>query len=141
MSKSNNSLRVLQLTVVGLISALLVACGSTKVVTAEKTIVYNGSLYTMARVESVSGKLEATTPDGDSIDVMPLDKSDVRDLLKRHGSVTLRSAIMLDERELLYEQQAVDSYRGFSRIKGNLESALTRVQKFMADAKKTQLKL
>ena len=143
MSKSRPSLPVLNLAVVALLAALLVACGGTKVkvVTAEKNLVYRGSLYSLARVESVFGRLEATTPGGDTVDALRLDKRGIQDLLKSHGSVTLQSAIMLDDRAIPYEQTTVDSYRAFSKVQSNLEDALGRVQKFMADAKKTQLKL
>jgi len=141
MKRLNATRQILPIALTGLMLVLLSACGSTKVVTAGKTIVYRDSMYAMANVESFSGRLQATTPAGENIDVNGFDKAAIRDLLKQHGTVTLRSAIMFDDREVVYEQTNVDSYRAFDKVQNNLQSALNKVRKFMADPQKTQLQL
>ena len=132
---------VLRLTLSALAAFFLVACGSTKVITADKSIVYRGDIYSLANVSAVSSKLEATTPGGEVIDVMRYDKRAFNDLLKSHDSVALRSMIVLDDRDVIYEQKTVDRYRDFEKLQKDIRKAMKNVQKFMADPKKTQLAL
>jgi hypothetical protein len=131
----------LRFTLSVLTAFLLVACGSTKVITADKSLAYRDSIYSLANVSSVSSKLEATTPGGETIDVLRYDERAFKGLLETHGSVMLRSMIVLDDREVLYEQQNVERARDFEKLQKDLRGAMQDVQKFMADPKKMQLKL
>jgi len=124
-----------------LVACLMAGCGSTKVITAEKSLVYRGSLYSLSNVSAVTNKLEAMTSSGETIDVLRHDKRAFNALLKQYDTVTVRSTIMLDDREVLYEQTSVDSYRGFSKLQNDLEDAMEDIQALMADPKKTQLEL
>ena len=75
------------------------------------------------------------------VDVLRADKRAFNELLKTHGSLDVRSTIVLDDRDVLYEQRLVDSYRDFDKLQGDIGDAMKSIQKFMADPKKTQLKL
>jgi hypothetical protein len=130
-----------RLSLIAVAALLLVACGSTKVITADRSIVYRGDIYSLANVSTVSSKLEAIMPGGEVVDVMRYEKRAFNDLIERHGKVTLRSTIEFDDRDMLYEQKAVDRYRDFEKLQRDIGKAMSSVQNFMADPKKTQLNL
>lgn len=141
MIQTTNRAGFLRITLVALAALVLAACGSTKIITADKSIVYRGNIYSLANVATVSSRLEATTPAGEVVDVLRYDKRAFSELLDTHKSLDLRSVIVLDERDVVYEQQRIDRYRDFDRLQGEIESTMKDIQKFMADPKKTQLKL
>lgn len=134
-------IRLLRTGLLALATVLLVACGSTKVITADKSLVYRGNIYSLANVGTVGSRLEATTPGGEVIDVMRYDKRAFNALLDQHDRLEVRSVIALDEQDVLYEQKSVDGYRDFDRLQDDIGKVMRDIQKFMADAKKTQLKL
>ena len=53
---------IVALALVGIMA--LGGCGSTKVYTADKTIVYNGDLYNMGNVQRIGSRIEGQTSDG-----------------------------------------------------------------------------
>ncbi|TGD71315.1 hypothetical protein E4634_18765 [Mangrovimicrobium sediminis] len=122
-------------------SILLVACGSTKVYTAEKTLVYNGSLYNLGQVQQISSKLIAELPNGEIIDPGKMDSKAIKSLIKEHDSFTLSTVFLLDEKEVVYERATIDSYSDYTKRVKSFDSAKKKVGKFMSDAKSTQLKL
>ena len=119
----------------------LAGCGSTKVYTADKNIVYRGSIYNLGNVQRVGSRAEATLSDDSVVNAMGLDKKQVNKLLDEHSSFLLTTTVELDERDMVYERATVDSYSDYSKRMKNFEKALNSITKFMADKKKTQLKL
>lgn len=119
----------------------LAGCGSTKVYTADKNIVYRGSIYNLGNVQRVGSRAEATLSDDSVVNAMGLDKKQVNKLLDEHSSFLLTTTVELDERDMVYERATVDSYSDYSKRMKNFDKALKDITKFMADKKKTQLKL
>jgi hypothetical protein len=119
----------------------LAGCGSTKVYTADKNIVYRGNIYNLGNVQRVGSRAEATLPDDSVVDAMDLSKKQVNGLLDEHSSFVLTTTVELDSQDMVYERATVDSYSDYSKRMKNFERALNNITKFMADKKKTQLKL
>ena len=130
---------VLMATVVTLAS--LTACGGTKVYTADKTIVHKGSIYNISNVQRVSTRVQGTLSNGDTMDLRGADKKKINQLLDDNKNFVLETTFELDQQELVYQRSQVDSYRDYSKLMSNFESAEKKVTKFMADKKETQLKL
>jgi len=70
-----------------------------------------------------------------------MDKKAVEALLKQSSPIMVTTAFEMDGQELLYERRNVTKYSQFSSMVSKFESAGKKVSKFMADKKKTQLKL
>lgn len=119
----------------------LSGCGSTKVYTADKTIVYGGSIYNVSNVKVFSYEVDALISESKTVSLKNADKKQVNALLKEDGPFTLRQTIVLDDQKVVYQQRKIDSWSDYSKMNSQFESAATKVQKFLADKKKTQLKL
>jgi len=119
----------------------LSGCGSTKVYTANKTIVYGGDLYNMATVQRIGSRVDGALPGGDVVNMRSLDKKGVEGLLKEHSSLMVSTIVEMDSQEMVYERRNITRYSDFSKMTKNLDSALSKINKFMADKKSTQLKL
>jgi hypothetical protein len=117
------------------------ACGSTKVYTAQKTVVYNGSLYNMANVQKLSNSVIGTKANGDTVNMRSMDKKAVEALLKQESSIVVKTSIQMDTQELVYQNARVSKYSDYSKMVSRFDGALKNISKFMADKKKTQLKL
>lgn len=117
------------------------ACGSTKVYTAQKTVVYNGSLYNMANVQKLSNSVIGTKANGDTVNMRSMDKKAVEALLKQESSIVVKTTITMDTQELVYQNARVSKYSDYSKMVSRFDGALKDISKFMADKKKTQLKL
>jgi len=117
------------------------ACGSTKVYTADKTVVYNGSLYNMSNIQKISSTVVGTKANGDTVNMRTLDKKGVEALLKQESSIVVKTAIDMDTQELVYQNSRVSKYSDYSKMVKRFDTALNDINKFMADKKKTQLKL
>ncbi len=128
-------------TVVILSVGILAACGSTKVYTAEKTMTYNGSIYTLNGVSKITSKVEGTTPDGETIDLGSVDKAQFKALKEKSGSLEVTTAMVLGDEEVTVETGTVDKYSDLEKMIKNLDKKLQKITKFMKDAKKTQLEL
>ena len=130
--------------VAGLLIACILAlagCGSTKVYTADKTIVYNGNLYNMSNVQRIGSRVEARLADGTTVNMTNMDKKAVEGLLKDNGEVMVSMVVEMDDREMLYQRSRVSRYSNYSKMKSRFDGAQKDIAKFMADKKKTQLKL
>lgn len=140
---SNNHLRMAGVAVLAVFVAFtLASCGSTKVYTADKTVVYRESIYNVSNVQVLTRKSEGVISDDQVIDLSGTEKRGFNDLLDQHGGeIFVRQAFMLDDQELVYQAQKVGSWSDFSRMNKKFEGAAKDMQKFLADAKKTQLKL
>jgi len=117
------------------------ACGSTKVYTAQKTVTYNGSLYNMANIQKLSPTVIGTKANGDTVNMRTLDKKGVEALLKAESSIVVKTSVAMDTQELVYQNARVSKYSDYSKMVKKFDSALNSINKFMADKKKTQLKL
>lgn len=127
-----------------LVSAALLSlagCGSTKVYTADKTIVYNGALYNMGTVQRVASRIEGQLPDGSSVDMRTLDKKGVEALLKESAPVMVSAIVEMDGQEMIYQRVRVEKYSEYNKLVGRFEDAMEDINDFMGDKKKTQLKL
>ncbi len=122
-------------------SLLLASCGSTKVYTAEKTMVYKGNLYNLGQVQQIGSSMKAELPTGESLDTSAMDSKAIKSLLKEHDAFTFTSTLLLDEKEIVYERVKVDSYSDYSKHQKRFDKARKELTKFMSDAKSTQLKL
>jgi len=130
-------------TVLALIAVILAlpGCGSTKVYTTDKTLVYGSTLYNLSAVKSVSSRIEGTLPDGKTINLDRTDKKAFNALLDEHDTLVVATIIDMDEKELVYQHSRVKSYSEFSKMVKRQESAMNSIRKFMANKKSRQLKL
>jgi hypothetical protein len=133
--------RLAGILLVSAFALFLSGCGSTKVYTADKSIVYGGDIYNLGNVQRVGSRAEATLPDKSVVNVMGMDKSEINDLLDEHSSFLLTTMIDLDSQQMVYQSTAIDSYSDYSKSMKDFDKALNKITKFMADKKKTQLKL
>ena len=119
----------------------LAGCGSTKVYTAEKTIVYKESLYNLSGVQQVGSRIDGQAADGSTVNMRSLDKKGVEKLLKDNPDMVVTTLVVMDDNEMVYERRQVKKYSDYSKMEGRLDDAMKDISKFMADGKKTQLKL
>jgi hypothetical protein len=134
-----NTMGVLSMVV---LMIFLAGCiSSSRSYNADKNIVYNGSMYNMANVKTVTGKVEGTLPNGDVKNMKSMDKKAVEALLKQSSPIMVTTALELDGDDMVYERRSVTKYSEYSKMIKNFESAGKKVTKFMADKKATQLKL
>ena len=119
----------------------LTGCGSTKVYNASKTVVYNGATYNLSNVQRIGSRVEGTLPSGDKVQLRGIDKKGFNALLDDNNFVQVTAFIELDEKEFVYRNKQVKSYSDFTKILKSQESAMSSINKFMANKKSTQLKL
>ena len=108
---------------------------------ADKNIVYNGAMYNMANVKTVTSKVEGKLPNGDVKNMKGMDKKSVNALLKQSSPIMVTTALDLDGDDMVYQRRSVTKYSEYSKMVNNFESAAKKVTKFMGDKKATQLKL
>jgi hypothetical protein len=137
----SNFAKFFALMILALTFLSLAGCGSTKVYTADKTIVYNGTIYNLGNVQRVTSRMDGKLPSGDTVNMRTLDKKGVEKLLKENDSIVVTSAVELDGQDLVYQRGKVSKYSQYSSMKKKFDRALNDITKFMADKKKTQLKL
>lgn len=123
------------------VTLLAVSCGSTKVVTANKTMVYRDAIYNVSSVDVFKRSTEATGADGASVNLDDISKGAFRTLVDEHGKLSVRQVFQLDDVEVVYQAMQVDSWSDYSRMNKRFDNAAEDLQKFLADKKKTQLKL
>lgn len=116
-------------------------CGSTKVYTADKTIVYRDSIYNLGNVQHIGSRIDGQLPDGSTRSMRGMNRKDVEALLKEHSEIVVSTVVEMDEAEMLYERQRVDRYPDYSKMVKRFDDAMKDISNFMADKKKTQLKL
>ena len=114
---------------------------STKVYTNDKTLVYKGDLYNLSNVQKLGYRVEGTLPNGDKVNMKQMDKKEINGLLDEHESFQVTTFVEMDDKEMVYENRRVDSYSDVSKMTKNIESAMSKIQKFMANKKSRQLKL
>ena len=141
MQLAHRALRQFAFLLVAVALVSVVACGGTKVYNTDKTIVHDSGIYNISNVQKVSTRVEADLPGGETVNMKGKDKKAVNDLLDEHDEIVVSTVFDLDQQELVYQRVRVDSYRDYSKVMSNYESAGKKITKFMADKKKTQLKL
>jgi hypothetical protein len=122
---------------------MLMACGGTKVYTADKTIVYRDNIYNMSSVQRIGTRKEIKLPDGEVINSSNMDKKQVQAIFKENPKTDLMVSMIFefDDKEMVYLRAKADSYSEYSRMESRLDSARKDITKFVGDKKKTQLKL
>jgi hypothetical protein len=132
----------LLITILLVASALTLAgCGSTKVYTADKTILYNGSLYNLGNVQHIGTRVEGNLPDGQVIDLRNKDKKAIDAALSENSPLMVSAVFELDGRDMIYQRARIKSYSDYSKMVKRFDRAQSDIARFMADKKKTQLKL
>ncbi len=116
-------------------------CGSTKVYTADKTVVYQESVYNVSNVKVFTRKNVAIQPDGSTVNLANLDEPGFNQLLGGGSAVAVQQGFLLDDIEVLYQQADVSSWKEFKKLNKRFMSASKDLNKFLANSKKTQLKL
>ena len=124
---------------VGMIA--LAGCGSTKVHTAEKTLLYKDSMYNLSSVQQVGYRIDGKAADGTTVNLRAMDKKGVEAQLKANPGMVVTSLVTMDDKEMVYERKQVKKYSEYSKMASRLDGAMKDISKFMADGKKTQLKL
>jgi hypothetical protein len=119
----------------------LPGCGSTKVYTADKTLVYKNSLYNLSNVQRLGSRVEGTLPNGDKVNLERMDKKEINKLLDEHSSFVVTTYIEMDDKDMVYQNSRVKSYSDFSNMTKRLDKAMGNIQNFMKNKKSTQLKL
>jgi hypothetical protein len=116
-------------------------CGSTNVMMAQKTIVYEDRIYNVSAVQELRPVREIILPDGQTRDLARLNDRQVRDLFDDHDQLRVRFSVMLDERELTYARGTVNRSADVKRLRQRFDSAMERIRRFLANRKQTQLQL
>lgn len=119
----------------------LPGCGSTKVYTNDKTLVYRGELYNLSNVQRLGSRVEATLPNGDKVNLKQMDKKAINNLLDEHSSLMVAAYVEMDDKDMVYRSSRVESYSDYSKLTKSIDSTMGKIQKFMANKKSTQLKL
>jgi len=137
--KTANTLGVLLMVV---FMIFLAGCiSSSRSYNAGKNIVYNGAMYNMTNVKTITSKVEGKLPNGDVKNMKGMDKKAVEALLKQSSPIMVTTALDLDGDDMVYERRSVTKYSEYSKMIKNFESAGKKITKFMGDKKATQLKL
>lgn len=126
---------------IGISTLLATGCGSTKVYSSDKTLEYKGSIYNVSEVRQLSTRIEALPASGGVIDLQGYDNKQFDALVKEKGALPVRSVIALDDKEIVYQQMTVGKGRDFGKMQEAFADAYKKLTSFMADARKTQLKL
>jgi len=119
----------------------MAGCGSTKVYTAQKSIVYRGEIYNLGNIQKVGSRVEGKLPNGDVVNMRGMDKKAVEALLKESSPVTVSAIVDMDQQEMVYRRGPVTKYSEYSKMMKSFDGAMKDISKFMADKKKTQLTL
>ncbi len=120
---------------------VLPGCGSTKVYTADKTLVHGSNLYNLSNVQRLGSRVEGTLPNGDKVNLERMEKKEINELLDEHSSLVVTTYVEMDDKDMVYQNSRVKSYSDFSNMLKRQEKAMSNIQKFMKNKKSTQLKL
>ena len=139
LSRPTVSSLLVALAAIGML--FLAGCGSTKVYTADETIIYNGNLYNMSNVQRIGSRIDGNLPDGSTVNMKSLDKKGVQALFKQHSEIMVSTVVEMDDKEMIYQRIRVKKVSDYNKMVKRFDGALNDISKFMADKKKTQLKL
>jgi len=124
-----------------LVGVAMVGCSSTKVVTADKSISYNGSLYNASNVKVFTPRTDAVISSTETTSLNQVTKDQFNAILQQHNPLTVRQVIAMDQTELVYKTKSVKSWSDYQDMSEKFQSALKQITKFMADSSETQLQL
>lgn len=127
--------------VVAIAVLVLAACGSTKVYTAEKTMTYKGSLYTLTGVSKISSQVNGETSEGETLDLRSVNKAQFNALFEKHGALAVKTLIDVGDEEIVIQTGTVEKYSDFEKMTKKLNSSMKKISEFMAHKKDTQLNL
>lgn len=133
--------RTALIALVALLPLLLTGCGGTKVYSVQKSVMYNGNLYNVSNVKVISSSVKAKLSDGAELNLERADKKAFNQYVEKYGPLPVRMVIVMDDQELVYFASATGSFSDFDKRRKSFSKARESVGKFMADKKKTQLKL
>jgi hypothetical protein len=131
--------RILLAVIVGVVA--LAGCSSTKVVTMDKSVVYDGHLYNVANVKVMAPTTEAVISPTETKSLDGMTKDQFNELLKQHKPLTVRQVIALDQAQLVYQTKSVKSWSDLQKMQDQFKSAQKKLAKFMADKSAMQLQL
>jgi hypothetical protein len=132
---------VARLAAVVLVGVVMIGCSSTKVVTAGKSISYNGSLYNASNVKVFTPRTDAVISSTETTSLNQVTKDQFNAILQQHNPLTVRQVIAMDQTELVYKTKSVKSWSDYQDMSEKFQSALKQITKFMADSSETQLQL
>jgi hypothetical protein len=132
---------VARLAAVVLVGVVMIGCSSTKVVTAGKSISYNGSLYNASNVKVFTPRTDAVISSTETTSLNQVTKDQFNAILKQHNPLTVRQVIAMDQTELVYMTKSVKSWSDYQDMSEKFQSALKQITKFMAHSSETQLQL
>ena len=114
---------------------------STKVYQNDKTLVYGNNTYNLANVKRLGTRIEGTVEGVEKFRMDQMGKSEINQLLVEHTTIQVTTSIVMDDRGFNYQNVKVKSYSDFSKAKKNLNSAMSKINKFMANKKSRQLRV
>ena len=133
--------RMLVLAISIMTMLLLASCGGTKVYNNDKTVVYNGAIYNLSAVKQINSKTSGKLSDDNTVNLKGVTKKQFEAYLKEYGSIYVRMAFELDDKEMLYRASSVDRWSDFQKMRNSFEKANKQITSLMSDKKKMQLKL
>ncbi|RLE32909.1 MAG: hypothetical protein DRJ61_08430 [Acidobacteria bacterium] len=134
-------MRKYSIIVVAIAVLVLAACGSTKVYTAEKTMTYKGSLYTLTGASKISSHVNGETSEGEILDLRSVNKAQFKALVEKHGVLEVTTSINIADEAVVAQTATVEKYSDLEKMTKNLNSKMKKIAKFMKDKKDTQLNL
>ncbi len=141
LQSQSNFARLVGVCLLVLLVAGLTGCGSTKVYTAQKTIVYNGEIYNLGNTQRVGSRIDGLKADGQTVNMRGMDRKGVEALLDDNDSLMVSAIVEFDQTEMIYQRVRITKYSEYSKLVKRFDRALNDIGKFMANKKKTQLKL
>jgi len=141
MQHQNRHLKIL---VSGLLAAtifLVSGCGGTKLYNTNKTVVYRDSIYNITNVQQIVSVVEGKASDASIIDLKGVDRKQLESHLKQHGPIFVSMKFQLDDQELVYRAQNVESWKQFKKMNKSFRGAGEDIADLLAHKKKTQVEL
>ena len=116
-------------------------CSSTKVYNNDKTVVYNGAIYNLSKVNQIETRATAKLSDTQTVSLKGANRKQVEAYLEEFGTIYVRMAFQLDDREMLYRASSVSKWSEYSKMQSSFEKAGKQITDLLGDKKKMQLKL
>lgn len=134
-------LRLIGFCLLAILVAGLSGCGSTKVYTAQKSVVYNGNIYNLGNTQRVGSRIDGLQSDGETVNMRGMDRKGVEALLDANDSLMVSAVVEFDQTEMVYQRIRITKYSEYSKLVKRFDRALNDISKFMGNKKSTQLKL
>ncbi|NNK38544.1 MAG: hypothetical protein HKP03_08685 [Xanthomonadales bacterium] len=132
---------LLGLCLLSILVAGLSGCGSTKVYTSQKSVVYNGNIYNLGNTQRVGSRIDGLQSDGETVNMRGMDRKGVEALLDANDSLMVSAVVEFDQTEMVYQRIRITKYSEYSKLVKRFDRALNDISKFMGNKKSTQLKL